>query len=84
MQSKLFQPKVKTGFNLRILIYMNPLVVDKIAKTFLYEKDSIILSSFMLTRFTFIILNLPKILINRVFGVDHTNQKYIVLIAECY
>jgi len=40
MQSNLFPPKIISGFNLRVLIYMNPLVVDKVAKTFLYEKDS--------------------------------------------
>jgi len=40
MQSLLSTRQPHQGVNLRVLIYMNPLVVDKIAKTFLYEKDS--------------------------------------------
>ena len=39
--------------NLRLLIYMNPLVVDKIAKQFIYDKDS----GFIFTRN--LIANLP-------------------------
>lgn len=39
--------------NLRVLIYMNPLVVDKIAKRFIYDKDS----GFIFTRNA--IANLP-------------------------
>lgn len=39
--------------NLRVLIYMNPLVVDKIAKRFIYDKDS----GFIFTRNT--IASLP-------------------------